>query len=88
MDESPGEAIDRCRKRGYGWAETARDLGMSTMRQELAEAAAYAGMARWATTARDDAIRACVEGGCPLRVLGDATGMSHTAIVRIRDRGR
>ena len=84
MDEEPPVTIDRLRRNGYGWADTVDELGIApSMRRELAEAAAFAGMARWSTARRDQAIREAVEGGCTLRPLGEATGLSHGAIALI-----
>jgi hypothetical protein len=84
LDEEPVTAISRLRTRGYTWAQACTELGIDpAMRRELATAAAYAGIARWATARRDQAIRECVEAGGALRVIGQATSLSHEQIRRI-----
>lgn len=87
VDDAPEAAIARMREHAYDWAAACSELGISAgMDRALAVAAAWAGIATVATARRDAAIRRCLHAGAPLRGLGDATGLSHAAISRIRDR--
>ena len=94
LDEAPEAVVDRLRDHGYRWEKAAEELGINpSMRRELAVAAAWAGVARVALRRRDAAIRACVAEGGPQRTVGQATGLSHTAVARVveradSDRGR
>ncbi len=49
--------------------------------------ARYAAAAREATEARDEAIRQMIAEGASLRKVGDAAGLSHTAISKIVQKG-
>jgi hypothetical protein len=50
------------------------------------QVALWARKAREATARRDEAIRAMRDTGVPLRAIGDAAGLSHSAIAKILTR--
>lgn len=52
----------------------------------LLAASAAAGRAQWATRQRNEAIRALVDQGVSLRVVGEACGLSHTAVRQVAGR--
>lgn len=65
-------------------AELAAALGLAwPMPPDLLEAAYWAGKARHALSRRDQSIRAASARGRTQRVIGSATGLSHTAVSRI-----
>lgn len=51
------------------------------------DVARWAKKAREATVQRDEAIRVMRAGGSSLRSIGEAAGLSHSAIVKILARG-
>ena len=52
----------------------------------LDTAAAASGEVRRLVRVRDDAIRQALADGATLRVVGEAVGMSHAGVRRVRDR--
>lgn len=73
------------------WADTdprviLEALGGAGLAQQPADvllAGAWAGLARYATACRDDAVRACAGRGLSLRQVGDAVGLTHAGVARI-----
>jgi hypothetical protein len=88
IDEDPEAVIDRLRDHGYTWEQACAELGIEpTMRRELAVASAWAGIARVALRRRDGAICGCAAARAPLRALGAATGLTHSGVARVVERG-
>lgn len=87
-DEDPEQVAARAVAAGYTAGQLAGECGLAwPMPDELADMAYWSGLARWATLQRDRAVRAALAEGCPLRTAAQVTGLSHSGIVRIRDRG-
>jgi hypothetical protein len=84
----PDVVAEQARQNQRTPAEFATELGLAwPMAPELLEAAYWAGKARHVLGRRDQAIRAAAAvRGLSQRTIGAATGMSHTAISRIRGR--
>lgn len=53
----------------------------------LDTAAAASEEVRRLVRVRDDAIRQAIAEGASLREVGDAVGMTHVGVMRVRDRG-
>lgn len=84
VDEDPEAVIERVRRNRYTPATLAEELGVIwPVRQEILDAAAWAGKALWSLMQRDRAIRIAVAEGCPSRVVGQVIGLSHEGVRRI-----
>ena len=53
----------------------------------LGELGRLAGACRQGVARRDDLIREAHRLGCPLRVVGEAVGMSHSGVLKVIRRG-
>ncbi len=71
----------------YDPAGLAREVGLDwPIRPEAFEMAWTAGMARWATAQRDEAIVAARRAGCTLRDAAGWVGLTHAGVARILNR--